>query len=66
MKRTEINECYFCKHRVNVPGNAHIACKLPDEEMTGDKHGIDMGWFFYPALFDPVWKLKSCKNFEEA
>ena len=59
------NECHFCKHKQNVPGTTHIKCTNPDPEMKGDKHGIKKGWFFYPQLFDPVWKKKRCQNFEQ-
>ena len=31
----------------------------------GDIHGIRSGWFFYPYLYDPVWKEKDCKNYKE-
>lgn len=63
-KLTKMNECYFCKHKREVPGDAHIACANPDKEMTGDPHGIRNGWFVYPICFDPVWKVKKCLNFE--
>jgi len=59
------NECWNCIHKINVPGNAHIQCAKPDEEMKGNTHGIINGWFFYPTLFDPTWKEKDCSNFEE-
>jgi hypothetical protein len=51
-------------HRRNVPGDCHIACALPDPHMTGNAHGIERGWFFYPLLFDPTWKTKLCANWE--
>lgn len=57
-------ECWDCEYKEEVPGNAHIQCRKPDSEMTGDPHGIRMGWFFYPLLFDPIWKTKSCSNFK--
>jgi len=56
------SECWKCRHRREVPGNAHIRCAHPDPQMTGSQHGIDHGWFFYPALFDPVWKTRLCAN----
>jgi hypothetical protein len=59
-----MRECYSCTHRRNVPGNAHIACVKPDPAMTGEPHGIKNGWFYYPMLFDPVWKTKLCSNYE--
>lgn len=56
--------CYKCKNKREVPGNAHIKCVKPDPKMTGDPHGIRNGWFIYPSLFDPVWRTKECDNFE--
>ena len=59
------NECWSCRHRRAVPGNAHIRCAKPDPGMTGDRRGVRSGWFFYPSCFDPVWKAKLCTNFED-
>jgi hypothetical protein len=59
------DNCYQCKFKRNVPGDAHIQCTNPDKEMTGNPHGIKNGWFWYPLLFDPTWKTKECSNFEE-
>ena len=64
-KRNKSNECYFCKHRREVPGNAHIRCAKPDPKMSGHPHGVLNGWFIYPVLFDPTWKDRDCANFEE-
>ena len=61
---TMSNECYYCKHKEEVPGDAHIKCGKPDSKMSGNPHGIKNGWFFYPMVFDPVWKEKKCDNFE--
>lgn len=47
-----------------VPGDCHIQCVKPDRRMTGEPHGIIQGWFYYPFLFDPIWKTKQCDNFE--
>lgn len=63
-ERNMMSECYSCMHRENVPGNAHIKCNNPDKDMTGHPHGIKNGWFYYPILFDPIWKLKDCANYE--
>ena len=63
-KQNKMNECYRCKHKRAVLGNAHIECVKPDANMTGNLHGIKNGWFYYPSLFDPTWKEKDCKNFE--
>jgi len=59
------DDCYQCVYKQNVPGNTHIKCTNPDPNMTGDAHGITNGWFFYPLLFDPVWKTKECSNFKK-
>jgi len=63
--RNIMNECWTCKHRRAVPGNAHILCANPDQEMKGEMHGIVNGWFNYPWCFDPVWKTRLCNNYEE-
>lgn len=31
--------------------------------VTGNQHGIDHGWFYWPFNFDPRWLL-SCDGFE--
>jgi len=59
-----MSECYSCKHRMTIPGDAHISCAKPDPEMTGNPHGIKNNWFFYPFNFDPIWKTKLCSNYE--
>ena len=58
------NECYHCKHKRSVAGNAHIECVKPDTNMRGNEHGIRNGWFYYPFLYDPTWKEKMCNNYE--
>jgi hypothetical protein len=63
-ERNKRNECYYCSHRREVPGNCHIECVKPDTDMIGSEHGIRNGWFMYPLLFDPTWKEKACDNFE--
>ena len=65
MEKNKMTECYMCKHKEEVPGNAHIMCTKPDPEMRGNEHGIRNGWFMYPILFDPTWKIKDCNNFKE-
>ena len=56
-------DCYKCKSRGNLPINSHLRCSNPDPKMTGDPHGIRMGWFMYPWNFDPIWRTKECDNF---
>ena len=64
MNMNQVTDCYECKHRRNVPGNAYIQCVKPDLLMTGSEHGIRNGWFDYPWLFDPIWKTKECDHWE--
>jgi hypothetical protein len=59
-------QCWHCKHKREVPGNAHIRCAKPDPEMRGAEHGKANGWWYYPLLFDPVWNLTICRNYEPA
>lgn len=57
-------DCGACGHKRSVPGNAHIQCARPDADMRGSPHGVRNGWFFYPLLFDPIWRTRECANFE--
>jgi len=57
-------KCYQCKHKRNVPGDAHISCSKSDPQVRGDSHGIKNGWFIYPFVFDPIWMIVECQNFE--
>lgn len=60
------NECWECSYRREVPRRAHIKCAKPSLEVRGSEYGKRMGWFFYPLVFDPVWKECLCPNFEAA
>lgn len=62
-ERNMMTECWDCKSKRNVAGNAHICCVTPDSHMTANDHGIKNGWFIYPLLFDPIWKTKLCSNY---
>jgi len=66
--------CYECKYRGEVPGDAHSCCNHPAVKQNpfkasaalsikGDHTGIRNGWFLWPFNFDPVW-LKSCSGFD--
>lgn len=57
-------ECKDCKSRRSIPGDCHVRCNDPDPEMTGNKAGIQGGWFNYPHNFDPTWMAKVCSNRE--
>ena len=56
-------DCYKCKFRGELVGNAHSQCSNLKATVVGNKHGIENGWFFWPFNFDPVW-LESCDGFE--
>lgn len=57
--------CYKCKHKRSIPGDAHISCNKPDPYMEGNLNGIKYGWFNYPYNFDPCWIIKECANYED-
>ena len=59
--------CYDCKHKSEIPGDAHIKCDHPtpkDIGIKGHPGGIMGGWFHYPYNFDPCWLLE-CNGFKE-
>lgn len=56
--------CYECKNRRTIPGDAHSSCSMPDRNIKAREHGIKSGWFMYPYNFDPVWRINECNNFE--
>ena len=63
--------CYKCKYRRRIPGDAHSKCSHPDADIKENKlnieanyHGIRNGWFYWPLNFDPVW-LENCDGFEK-
>lgn len=59
-----MNECYSCKNRGSVTGSVHSYCTKPDLDMKcSSQHALR--WFFYPFDFDPTWKDRLCKNFED-
>lgn len=63
-------ECYYCKHKYNIPGNAHIGCRKFGAENVFASYGIANGWVVnIPSLgiscFDPIWKETFCTQFEE-
>ena len=60
---TKLEECFTCKYRENIQGDAHIKCTNPDKTMIGSPHGIRFGWFNYPNNFDPIWKEKKCSTY---
>ena len=66
-------DCYKCKHRHDLPGNAHSTCEHPllksdlgtnPLNIKGRELGIKRGWFLFPFNFDPVWLL-NCDGFTE-
>lgn len=63
--RVNMLPCFDCAYRAEVPGNAHIAREYAwrvdqDQIPRGNPHGIRMGWFYFPVLFDPTWGPDVC------
>jgi len=56
--------CYECKYKKDIIGDAHIKCTNNIANVEGDKIGITHGWFNYPYNFDPIW-LKKCDGFKK-
>jgi len=57
--------CYKCKHRGTIPGDAHSKCNHPEVtnlKIEGNPHGVKNDWFAWPANFDPTW-LVNCNGF---
>ena len=57
-------DCYECKFRGTIPGDAHSSCSNRKANVEGNNYGIRSGWFLWPFNFDPVW-LESCDGFEK-
>jgi hypothetical protein len=77
--RKRMSDCYKCKHRQSIPGNAHSKCmsksaiKFIVENIPNvgailplkiNKYGLENGWALWPFDFDPIW-LSECQLFEE-
>lgn len=73
-----MNKCYDCKHRGELPGDAHSRCNHPEAakpqsilymghnapfNIRANPYGVKRGWFLWPLTFDPVW-LENCDAFE--
>ena len=57
-------DCYKCKYRREIPGDAHSKCMNKKADVVGYFHGAKQGWFWWPYNFDPTW-LVSCNGFEK-
>ena len=60
--------CYKCKYRRDLSGDAHSKCVArlifkKEISVKGNLIGIRRGWFNYPFNFDPTW-LEECDGFE--
>jgi len=65
MKKEEIKpNCYKCKYRGTIPGDAHSTCSNTRANVEGDDYGKRSGWFNYPLNFDPTWLIK-CDGFKK-
>ena len=57
-------DCYKCKYRKSIPGDAHSSCTNLRAKVKGNEYGRREGWFMWPINFDPVW-LEECDGFEK-
>lgn len=57
-------DCYKCVHCLPCPGDAHKRCNNTEAKVSGNPHGIRMGWFLWPFNFDPSW-LEECDGFSD-
>ncbi len=57
-------DCYKCKHRCEIAGDAHSSCDNLKAKVKGNKTGIKGGWFWWPLNFDPIW-VDECDGFEK-
>lgn len=64
MSDTPKPSCYECKHRVEIPGEAHSRCTNLNANVTGSDYARMKGWFFHPYNFDPAWLL-TCDGWEQ-
>jgi hypothetical protein len=60
---TDKPNCYNCKYRHDLPGDAHSGCHNKTAKTSFHAHGLKMGWAFWPYNFDPTWLL-SCDGFD--
>lgn len=66
--QTTTHNCYTCKHRADLPGDAHSQCnegltqclsgldiKQVTIRVSLNPHGVAQGWAMWPFNFDPIW-----------
>jgi len=57
-------DCYKCKWRRAIPGDAHSSCTAEKAvAVKGHPTGVRGGWFQWPRNFDPTW-LEECTGFD--
>ena len=65
-----VYDCHSkCAHPKIEPGDEFLSIlgmggALKRLNISGNPHGIRMGWFAWPINFDPVW-LETCDGFEK-
>lgn len=66
-----MGKCHTCAYKGNIPGDAHICCKLNWLKVNSDPpkasdHGIRSGWYMFPFNFDPIWQEEEeCSQYSE-
>jgi len=73
-----MSDCYKCKWRRSIPGDAHSECTPGYVDVTTvailaiaklipvpyeDPHGVKNGWSMWPMNFDPVW-IRNCPYYK--
>lgn len=59
-----MQECFSCKYGLKWTKNAKVTCLKPHSGVIRSDEMKGIGVWYYPLLFDPVWKLNMCKNYE--
>ena len=60
-----MSQCCDCEFRESIHGDHHTRCTFKwgstdDQPPSGNPHGINSGWFFFPHNFDPTWMTSIC------
>ena len=57
-------ECFRCKYAMVWWYNSYVTCLKPSDDVKYSNNAEAVVWY-YPLLFDPVWKTKGCKNYKK-
>lgn len=59
-------DCFKCKHKREIPGDAHIQCVYPwrTSNINPPAAKQTQWYIMFPYNFDPVWQTESCKGYD--